>query len=56
MTQDFVDELLTACEREGKRCLIVVMELDYSGAVISSTDIEDLDFIDECVEAIATLE
>jgi hypothetical protein len=40
MTNDFVEDLLEACEKEGKRCIVCVMEEDLSACVVSSISLE----------------
>ena len=41
MTQDFVEDLIQACEKEGKRCVVVVFEDDFSGGIVTSTGIDE---------------
>lgn len=52
MTLDFTDDLIEACEKEGKKCLIIILEDDLSGAVVSSTGIEGEDLEDNVIKAI----
>lgn len=54
MTQDFTDDLIEACEKEGKKCLVLILEGDFSGAMVSSVGIEGENLEDNIIKAIET--